>query len=74
MFYFNYLLIKDKNQEFIHLNVVDCDMINDMGPQLSMLPIFSWKTEIFKKNNIELLAIADLCIFDSNNKQFLSNT
>ena len=49
-------------------------MINDMGPQLTMLPKFTWKTEVFKKNNVELLAIADLCIFDSNNKQFLSNT
>ena len=67
-------LIKDKHKNVLHLSVINCDMIQDMGPQLSMLPIFTWKTESLTKNNIELMTIVDLCVFDSNKRQMILNT
>ena len=37
-----------------------------------MLPKFSWKTDVLKRNDVELLCILDLCIFDDfNNKSLL---
>ena len=67
-------LIKDKHKNVLLLSVINCDMIQDMGPQLSMLPIFTWKTESLTKNNIELMTIVDLCVFDSNKRQMILNT
>ena len=49
-------------------------MIQDVGPQFSILPVFTWKTESFTKNNIELLTLIDLCVFDSNKMQMITNT
>ena len=41
-------------------------MVNEVGFKLSMLPKFTWSTGSLNKNTIDLLAIADLSVFDSN--------
>lgn len=55
-----------KEKKFLRLNVVDSDMVNEVGFKLSMLPKFSWSSESFSKNSIDLFALVDLCLFDSN--------
>jgi hypothetical protein len=67
----NELSLHGECKRFIQLNVLDCDMVNDVGPQLSMLPKLSWKTE-FQRSDIDLLGIIDLNLFDSDNKLMLS--
>ncbi|RNA11787.1 F-box only [Brachionus plicatilis] len=65
--------IKKFNEaNFVNLNVFDCDMVKKVGPCLKMLPKFTWKSLINPKNNIDLFAIVDLCIFDSNSRLFVS--
>ena len=49
-------------------------MTQSVGPQLTMLPIFTWKIANFNKNNIDLMALLDLCVFDSNKNQIISST
>ena len=46
-------------------------MADQIGPQLIMLPKFSWKTDVLKRNDVELLCILDLCIFDDFNNNSL---
>lgn len=58
--------LKDENRDYLLLNVLNCDMKDSIGPPLKMLPKFGWRSEILTKNTIDLLAIIDFCIFDSN--------
>lgn len=63
------------NIKYLLLNVIDSNISqNDMGHHLTMLPRLSWSTEGFKKNIINLVAIVDLCVFDSNNHLIISDS
>lgn len=48
-------------------------MIESVGPELSMLPKLTWRTDALDKNLIDLLAIMDFCLFDSNMNLIESN-
>ncbi|CAF0708411.1 unnamed protein product [Brachionus calyciflorus] len=65
---------KYKENDYVYLDIYDCDMVKKVGPCLRMLPKFTWKSLINPKNNCDLLGIIDLCIFDSNNKLILSQS
>lgn len=65
--------MKEKNQDHIRLTVFNCDMIESVGPELTMLPKLTWRTDALDKNLIDLLAIMDFCLFDSNMNLIESN-
>lgn len=60
------------DKKCVFLNVIDSDNQHDVGPQMMMMPKFSWSTQVFQKNVIDLLAILDLCIQDSNKETMIS--
>ena len=57
------------NDKYVLLNVIESDFY-----QISMLPKFTWNTEILKKNIINLVSIIDLCIYDSNNRLIIADS
>ena len=57
------------NDKYVFLDVIESDFM-----QISMLPKFTWNTEFFKKNIINLISIVDLCIFDSNNRLIIADS
>jgi len=59
-------------EKHLELNVIDCDLVHAVGHKLTMLPKLSWSSEGITKNQIDLLAIVDLCIFDSDMNLMIS--
>lgn len=62
-----------KGEKHLELDVIDCDMVHEVGFKLTMLPKLSWNSESITKNQIDLLAIVDLCIFDSDMNLMISD-